>query len=224
MKRFSHHLTLLFLLTTFLSSCQQNATDTKTTAGDTSGEIQALALDGTKLYPPKDSPAEKSKKDSLLQIAKANYESNPNSLHNIVWYGRRTAYLAKYKEAIEIYTKGLEKFPNSPELYRHRGHRYISIRQFDNAIADFEKAGALSADRAVISEADGIPNKLNKPLSNLQFNIWYHWALAYYLKGDFDKAIELYNACMQYSNNPDLLCATSDWLYRFLKHMFYWFI
>lgn len=127
--------------------------------------------------------------------------------------------MTRYREAIEMFTKGLEKFPDSPELYRHRGHRYVSTRQFDNAIADFEKAAALVKNRPVEIEPDGIPNKLNKPLSSLQFNIWYHWALAYYLKGDFQRAAQLYEENMAYSTNPDLLCATTDWLYMAYRRL-----
>ena len=32
------------------------------------------------------------------------------------------------------------------------------------------------------TEPDGIPNKLNMPLSSTQFNVWYDLALAHYLK------------------------------------------
>lgn len=180
-------------------------------------EAEANALDGSPLFPPKESAASKARKDSLLAIAKQDFEKNQNVLNHHIWLGRRTAYLSKYQESIKIYSAGLEKFPNSPELYRHRGHRYISIRQFDKAIADFEKAAALAIDRPLEIEPDGIPNSLNIPLSNLHFNIWYHWALAWYLKGNFEKAAKLYEECLSYSVNPDLLCATSDWLYMTYK-------
>ena len=73
----------------------------------------------------------------LYATAKKAFENNPNDPENIIWYGRRTAYLAKYKEAIQIYSNGIKKFPNNAKLYRHRGHRYISIRKFDEAIEDY---------------------------------------------------------------------------------------
>ncbi len=185
----------------------------------TPNQPEAYALDGTPLYPLPEAEATLRSKDSMLNLARQNFERDPNNLDNIIWLGRRTAYLTRYRDAIDIYTKGLEKFPNSPELYRHRGHRYISIRKFDKAIADFEKAAALIQGRPIEIEPDGIPNKLNQPLSSLQFNIWYHWALAYYLKGDFVKAAELYKTCLEYSTNPDLLTATADWLYMTLRRL-----
>jgi tetratricopeptide (TPR) repeat protein len=119
----------------------------------------------------------------------------------------------RYKDAIDIFTEGLRYFPNAPELYRHRGHRFITLRRLDDAIADLEHGITLAQNRKMEIEADGIPNKLNIPLSNLHFNLYYHLGLAYFLKADYPKAIETYLSCMKYSDNPDLKVATTDWLY-----------
>jgi tetratricopeptide (TPR) repeat protein len=174
---------------------------------------EATALTGEALYQIIDSKSVKAKKDSLTAVAHTQFKENPQNLDNIIWYGRRLAYQTQYADAIEVYTEGIKRFPKSPELYRHRGHRYISIRKLDKAIADFEMAAKLAEGRKIEIEPDGIPNKLNQPLSSLQFNIYYHWALAYYLKGDFAKASKIFEDCMSYSINPDLLVATVDWLY-----------
>ncbi|MCH2082615.1 MAG: tetratricopeptide repeat protein [Saprospiraceae bacterium] len=174
---------------------------------------EATALTGEALYQILDSKSVKAKKDSLTAVAHIQFKENPQNLDNIIWYGRRLAYQTQYADAIEVYTKGIKRFPKSPELYRHRGHRYISIRKLDKAIADFEVAAKLAEGRKIEIEPDGIPNKLNQPLSSLQFNIYYHWALAYYLKGDFAKATTIFEDCINYSINPDLLVATVDWLY-----------
>jgi tetratricopeptide (TPR) repeat protein len=210
---------LLFALLLTLVACQPSDNQASTEAPDTQPRPVAYTLSGLPLFPMPETPASLHKKDSLLAIARQNYEKAPNNLEAIIWLGRRTAYLSRYPEAIDIYTKGLETFPQSPELYRHRGHRYLSTRQFDKAIADFEQAARLVRGRPIEIEPDGIPNRLNQPLSTLQFNIWYHWALAYYLKGDFAKAAELYETCMGYSTNPDLLTATSDWLYMTYRRL-----
>lgn len=174
---------------------------------------------GQKYFPPEESPASKQKKDSLLAIAQSHFDANPNNLENIIWLGRRTAYLWDYHKAIDIYTKGIKLHPDAPELYRHRGHRYISIRQLDKAISDFEKAAQLAEGRPIQIEPDGLPNAQNIPLSSLQFNIYYHWALAHYLKGDFARAAELYEKCMDVSINSDLIVATVDWYYMTYRRM-----
>jgi tetratricopeptide (TPR) repeat protein len=158
-------------------------------------------------------PAETNPKlDSNLQKAKKNFEADASE-ENYIWLGRRTAYLSRYNEAIDIFTDGIEKYPDSYRLYRHRGHRYISQRKFDAAIADLKKAAELMQGAPLEIEPDGQPNKLNKPLSSTQFNVWYHLALAHYLKGEFDQAEKAYLACMNVSDNDDLITATVDWLY-----------
>ncbi|WP_179213367.1 tetratricopeptide repeat protein [Ekhidna lutea] len=155
--------------------------------------------------------------DSNLRIAKRNFEANPDSLELIIWYGRRLAYLGKYLEAIEAYTQGLQKFPTSHKLRRHRGHRYITTRQLDKAVDDFEMAAFYSVNAENAIEPDGLPNRINQPLSNDKFNIWYHYGLAHYLNGRFDKAISAYRKCMEFSDNNDLLTATSYWLFMTYK-------
>lgn len=174
---------------------------------------EAISLLGKKLFAPEMPADELKKKEQDLAEAKANFEAYPDSLECVVWYGRRLAYLSRYKEAIQVYTDGLRKFPDSHQLYRHRGHRYITVRQFDDAIRDLEKAAFYMRGADTEIEQDGIPNSLNIPLSTSQFNIWYHLGLAYYLKGNYDKAISAYKKCMEVSTNDDLLVATTDWMY-----------
>ncbi len=152
------------------------------------------------------------KLDSNLAVARKNFEADPSE-ENYIWLGRRTAYLSRYNEAIQIFSDGLEKFPASYKLYRHRGHRYLSQRKFDAALADFKKAAELMPASPLEIEPDGAPNKLNIPLSTTQFNVWYHLALSHYLKGDFAEAEKAYLECMKVSDNDDLITATVDWLY-----------
>jgi hypothetical protein len=76
-------------------------------------------------------------------------------------------------------------------MYRHRGHRYISVRELDNAIADLEKATQLVAGKPDEVEPDGQPNAANRPIGTLHSNIAYHLALAYYLKGEFARRFRL---------------------------------
>ncbi len=148
--------------------------------------------------------------------ARRDFDTSPTEDHYI-WLGRRAGYLGRYREAIDVYTRGLETFPDSYRLYRHRGHRYISIRQFGRAIADFERAAALAKDRPFEVEPDGAPNKAGVPVSNTHFNIYYHLGLAYYLTRDFTKAEAAYRECLKWSKNADSVVAVSDWLYMTLR-------
>ena len=179
-------------------------------------EFQAISLLGDSLKIPQRSESQLGSLMSNLNEAKANFEAEPSEM-NYIWLGRRYAYLSDYLKAVEVFTEGLEKYPNSHKLFRHRGHRYVSLRQFNKAIQDFKKAHELMPKNVMDIEPDGAPNKLNIPLSNTQFNILYHYGLAHYLKGEFDLAEAIYKECMDYSDNPDLVVATADWLYMTLK-------
>ena len=170
---------------------------------------EVYSLLGLEYYAPTEANA---KLDSNLAVAQKNFDADPSE-ENYIWLGRRLAYQVKYNQAIDVFTKGIEEYPNAYKLYRHRGHRYLSQRKFDAAIADFTKAAELMPAAPLEIEPDGVPNKINKPLSTTQFNVWYHLGLGYYLKGDFENAEQAYLKCMDVSDNDDLIAATADWLY-----------
>lgn len=157
--------------------------------------------------------------ESKLNEARQLFEKDPNSADRIIWLGRRTAYLGRYKDSIRIYTEGIKQFPSDARLYRHRGHRFITLRCFDDAIADFEKAARLIKGRPDEVEPDGLPNARNIPTSTLQSNIWYHLGLAQYLKGDFQRALNAYREAEKVSTNADMLVATTHWLYMTLRRL-----
>jgi len=156
--------------------------------------------------------------ESKLSQARADFEKNP-SADNFVWLGRRTAYLGRYKDSIAIYTDAIKRFPQDARLYRHRGHRFITLRCFDAAIADFETAAFWVKGKPDEIEPDGLPNSRNIPTSTLQSNIWYHLGLARYLKGDFRGALAAYRAAEKVSTNADMKVATTHWLYMTLRRL-----
>jgi hypothetical protein len=178
---------------------------------------QALSLLGDTLYPPTLPEEVRAERETKLAEALAVYEGDPDDADAIIWYGRRTAYLGDYRHAIAIFSEGTEKHPEDARMYRHRGHRYITVRQFDDAIADLEKAATLIAGTEDEVEPDGLPNARNIPTSTLHSNIWYHLGLAYYLEGDLENALRAYRECMRVSGVPDMLVATSHWLYMTLR-------
>ena len=174
---------------------------------------QAVRLSGEALYSPEPG-------DTILQnleTAKLAYEADPDNADNIIWYGRRVAYTGDYRGAIEIFSEGIDKFPDDARMYRHRGHRYISIREFDRAIADLERAAALIEGTENETEPDGAPNALNIPVSSLHGNIWYHLGLAYYLVQDWPNAYRAYRNGFDAGRNDDNRVSTTHWLYSILR-------
>ena len=154
-----------------------------------------------------------------LSEARARYQAEPDDPEAIIWLGRRLAYLGRFSEAIEIYGSGITKFPREARFYRHRGHRYITLRKFELAIADFQKAVSLIKGLPDEVEPDGQPNVRNIPTSTLQFNIWYHLGLAQYLTGLNRSALNSYRECLRVSQNPDSIVATTHWLYMTLRRL-----
>lgn len=179
----------------------------QTNCPQTAGEIQ-----------PKLSAEQRRDFQTRLAQTRADFEKN-QSADNSIWLGRRTAYLGRYKEAIAIYTDAITKYPKDARLYRHRGHRLITIRCFDDAIKDFEKAAKLVKGKPDEIEPDGLPNARNIPTSTLQSNIWYHLGLAHYLKGDFGRARKAFREAEKVSKNPDMMVATTHWLYMTLRRL-----
>lgn len=148
-----------------------------------------------------------------LDEAENAWRADSTNEEAIIWYGRRLAYAGRFNDAIRVFGNGLLHHPESYKLRRHRGHRYISTRQFDLAIADLEEASLLTEGKPDAIEPDGLPNALNQPLSTDQTNIWYHLGLGYFLKGQFNKSAEAFSRCVELSTNDDMKVAATDWLY-----------
>ncbi len=199
-------------------SCSGNKEESSNSGIKRFKGYEALAFTGYPLKRIEFPESTKARLDSSLQVAKENLRKDPVE-DNYIWYGRRLAYLMRYRDAIDIYTLGLKYYPDSYRLRRHRGHRYISIREISMAIDDLKQASELILGAEDQIEPDGAPNKFNIPLSTDHFNIWYHLGLAYYLNQDFENAAKAYEECMKVSNNNDLLIATTDWYYMTLRRM-----
>jgi tetratricopeptide (TPR) repeat protein len=180
---------------------------------------EAWSLFGDPLFPPALDAETKRDREARLAEARARLDAEPDNPDAFVWAGRRTAYLGRYRDAIALFSAGIAKFPTEPELHRHRGHRYISVRRFDVAAADLETAARLIAGKPDEVEPDGLPNARNVPTSTLHSNVWYHLGLARYVTGDFEKALAAYRNGLDVSKNPDMLVATSHWLYMTLRRL-----
>ncbi len=139
-----------------------------------------------------------------VAAAEAKLTADPKNMDLLIALGRAQANIWRYNDAIETYTRGIKLAPSDWRLYRHRGHRYISTRQFDKALTDMQQA---------------------VKLNDKDFDIWYHLALAHYLKGEFGKAAEAYERCRQVAEadttdkRDDSVIAVSDWLYMTYRRM-----
>jgi len=210
----------LFFITAFLAlvSCK-NSSEEKVAEIPAieiwTQDYQAISLMGDTLRA--SAPSESLQKK--YNDKKEAYNANPKNLDAIIWHGRFTAYTGNYREAIQIYTNGLQQFPNNSRLLRHRGHRYISLREFDKAVEDLSKAALRIQGKENMVEEDGMPNAQNVPVSTMHGNIYYHLGLAHYLNGNFPEALKAYENCLQASPNPDNVVSATHWLYMIGRRM-----
>jgi tetratricopeptide (TPR) repeat protein len=102
----------------------------------------------------------------------------------------------QYREAIETFTRGLAIAPSNAMLYRWRGHRYLSTRQFDKAMADLTRG---------------------KGIDSTNYGIWYHLGIVRYAKGDFAGAADAFAHAQPRAPEPGELAGSTDWLWMSLS-------
>src|SRR5690606_6352786 len=212
---------LLASMITALCACT-GAPDTSAEATTATAEAPATdnvvtSLLGAPLTPPSPLP----RRDQLeadLAEALAAQDANPDDPEALIWVARRLGYLWRFQEAIAVLDEGIERWQDNAKLYRHRGHRYITGRDFPRAQADFGRAATLIAGQPDEIEPDGAPNPAGKPRSTLAFNVWYHLGLAHYLQGDYDRALEAYEELLKTSaaDHDDSIVAATDWMWMSL--------
>jgi tetratricopeptide (TPR) repeat protein/pimeloyl-ACP methyl ester carboxylesterase len=188
-----------------------------TVTGDRRPETTSLL--GAPLYTPELAPDAKKAAGENLVKAREEFTKSPDSADTIIWLGRRAAVAGRVREAVDVYTRGIAKFPNDARTYRHRGHRYVTLREFDKAIADLTKAGQLVAGKPDEPEPSTADPKVMSS-ETLHYAIYYHLGLAYYLKGDFENALRAYQQCLAVAKgNDDQTAGASDWLYMTLRRL-----
>ena len=183
------------------------------------GKAEAKSPSGVAFFP-REIPAERrAQLEADLATAKRGYDTAPDNADSIIWYGRRLGYLERFQDAINVFTDGVTKHPNDSRMVRFRGHRYISVREFDKAIADLSRASDLIKGQADTPEPDGAPNKLGIPTSSQHGNIYYHLALAHYLKADYTASLKSWEDAFRIANNDDTRVAVNDWRYMTLRRL-----
>jgi tetratricopeptide (TPR) repeat protein len=133
--------------------------------------------------------------DTKGAVAKAEAElaADPKNVELLIKLGRAQVGIWRLRDAVATFSRAIALAPQNGLLYRLRGHRYITMRRFDEAQKDLERATQLPGD---------------KP-----FDYWYHLGLAYYLQGRYDKAAPAYERALAEAHTDDNRVAASDWLY-----------
>lgn len=203
---------LLAGLALWVASCGTPEARRDATPGLAAAPVEAVALDGRALRRPVLPDETERAHEARLAEARADYAREPGA-DQLIWVGRRLGYLGRYRDAIAQFSAGVAAFPRDARFLRHRGHRYLTTRQFALALQDFRAAAALIAGTADQVEPDGLPNARGIPTSTLHTNVYYHLGLTHYLRGENAAALDAWRLCLAASKNPDMEAATRYWLY-----------
>lgn len=183
------------------------------------GKPEAISLLGVPLFPLQFPPPVRGRLEADLRQAREAWERSPDDPEALLWLGRRTAFLGKYGEAVEIFSRGTARWPDDPRFLRHRGHRLINLRRLDDAIADLRRAAQLMKKWPEESEPDGRPNPTGPPTLTLHTAVWLHLGVAHFAKGDFEQARQAFVAYMAAARNDDAIVMGTDWLYMSLRRL-----
>ena len=128
--------------------------------------------------------------------AQAALAADPRSVARLIDLGVAQSGARQFREAIATFTRGLEIEPNNALLLRWRGHRYLSVREFDRALADLTRGGAI----------DGTI-----------YGIWYHLGIVQYVRGEFAAAAASFARAQPIAPDPAELAGSTDWLWMSLS-------
>ena len=102
----------------------------------------------------------------------------------------------QFREAIATFSRGLVIEPDNALLLRWRGHRYISIREFDRARADLTRAVRLDPSL---------------------YGAWFHLGVVQYPSGEFKDAAASFAKAQPMAPDANELAGLTDWLWMSLS-------
>jgi Flp pilus assembly protein TadD len=127
--------------------------------------------------------------------AQAALTTDPKNVERYIQLGVAQSGARQFREAIETFTRGMAVAPNDPMLYRWRGHRHLSVREFDKAQADLTKGLALDSTN---------------------YGILYHLGIVRFVRGDFVGAAQMFTRAQPRAPDAGELAGSTDWLWMSL--------
>ena len=174
---------------------------------------ECWSLDGRALFAAPAEAAVQAQLERELAAARAAAAAAPRDRDAAIWHARRLGYLGRYHDAVDVLTAALELHPGDPFLLRHRGHRWLTLRELERAVDDLERAAERCRTTADVVEPDGQPTPGRPPHSTLHFNVHYHLGLARFLLGRFERAERAWLDCLAVAANDEARVAVTHWLW-----------
>ena len=191
------------------------------TAGVLAEDTVTETLVGTPITEPGWSADTRARLEKDLEIARAVMEVAPERAGSHIWLGRRLGYLTRYGEAVDVFSKALEQFPDSYKLLRFRGRHLARNRQFERAINDYKRAAALVEGIQDSYEPDGIINARHQYLGSYRSNIHYYLGQTSWAEGDYQATLDGMTraAAEPLVQHDDRHVATGFWQYLALRKL-----
>lgn len=182
----------------------------------------ATSMIGTPLTIPRYPAATQKMLDDDIAIAAAALRIAPDREDSHIWYGRRLDYAGRVCEAVDAFSAGLKRFPNSYKLYRFRARDLTRARRFEEALADYAKALALMGNTPDTFEPDGMPNPLGLTISTYRGNIVYYHAQTSFATGDYPTMVSGMAKSLELAADfarDDMRVPTAYWTYLAYRKM-----
>ncbi len=128
--------------------------------------------------------------------AKAALDLDPRNVQRIIALGVAQSGARQFREAIETFTRGIAIAPNDAMLYRWRGHRYLSVREFTKAQADLTHG---------------------YQLDSTNYGILYHLGVLRFVQGNFAGAAAMFAKAQPRAPDGGELAGSTDWLWMSLS-------
>jgi tetratricopeptide (TPR) repeat protein len=154
-----------------LVGCSRASTPVPTPEG-----AEGVSLLGAPLRPPP-------MPEAPVRQALAALAQSPNDPERMLALGAAYATAWRFREAIALYTRGVEQHPGDARFLRFRGHRHLTLRRFAEGAADLDRAAVMDSTN---------------------FDVVYHQGLAHYLLGDYGRAADAYGKCLAFADNMEL--------------------
>lgn len=200
---------LLLALLPFVAACRSS--------GGQEPQVEAHSVDGRELLRLPLEPDVRREREAALEQAREALERDPSDADAHVLVGRLLAAMFRYRESLETFEQGAERFPDDPRFPRHVGHRRITLRRFADAERALEHAQELFAGRPDEVEPAVTPGPSGVDIDWLANSIHYHLGLARYFQGDWRGASDAFGDCLAVSRNDDARCMSAYWLVLALR-------
>lgn len=182
-----------------------------------SGTTYAVTVDGKRLLEIPEPDSIKIQNKANVDAARMYYLGHLTEAKSYLNYGVQCLRSGLIENALQVFGKGIEQFPNTPDLNLYRGIAAVQGRQFATAINDFWKAGkGVEGQRNVKGMLEKTEEE-KKIDATLQYDIYRWMGLAFQCQGDFSNAEKMYEVCGDFSTNSDLYCMSYYWQYQAYK-------